>query len=389
MEFLKLIEDIKAEEATIQRIFTKEDGVNIKNAIASRKSPQYMSRLTEAAILFSDVYNGKKDPYFLKEAMTTSDFPLLFADIIDRQILAGYQEAPITYPVYTRISTVRDFRSVSRKYIDGGDTLLELVGEQEEYKYGNLSEGEYKYAVKKYGKKFEFSWELMINDDFNSFADLPARLGRSARRSEEYFVTSLYIAATGPNGTLYSAGNKNRVTGNPILSVTALQTAMTLLSKQRDASGLPIYIPMFILVVPPALEVVANNIVNALQIFMSDSGGTTTQQLWAKNWLAGKLKVVVNPYIPMIATSNADTSWFLFCDPSFSRGAIEIGFLRGYAQPQVFMKASDAILLGTGGMVDPMQGSFENDSIEYKIRHVFGGTLLDYRLTIASDGKGS
>jgi hypothetical protein len=33
--------------------------------------------------------------------------------------------------------------------------------------------------------------------------------------------------------------------------------------------------------------------------------------------------------------------------------------------------------------------SFENDTIDYKVRHVFGGTRVDPKMAVASTGTGS
>jgi hypothetical protein len=54
----------------------------------------------------------------------------------------------------------------------------------------------------------------------------------------------------------------------------------------------------------------------------------------------------------------------------------------------VFFKEPNQRRLG-GGASDPMDGDFDNDSIEYKIRHVFGGTLMDPKMAVASNGTGS
>ena len=53
------------------------------------------------------------------------------------------------------------------------------------------------------------------------------------------------------------------------------------------------------------------------------------------------------------------------------------------------MKSPDAIRIGGGGLVDPMQGSFDDDSIDYKIRHCYGGIIIDPLASVASNGSGS
>ncbi len=388
MEFLKVIEDVKLEEANIHKIFNKDDGRPVRRRV---KTPEYMTKLSEAVEFVGQILNGKRPMYHFQEVMTTSDFPLLFADVLDRQLLAGYREAPATYKAYCRISTVRDFRQVKRHYVDGGDGRLDAVAEKEEYKYASLDEGKYNYSVKKYGRKFDFSWETLVNDDLGAFNDAPLRLGRAARRTEEYFATKLFVNGSGPHASFYTSGNKNIVTSNPVLDVAALQTAMTILGAQTDAGGEPIFMGNLTLVVPPALEITAQNILNAIEILAKTSGGgSTAQEIKAVNWMKNRIKLVVNAYIPIVAsTANGATSWFLFADPANSRGSLEVGFLRGYTEPQVFMKSSNQTAVGGGGLIDPLQGDFDNDNIEYKVRHVLGGCRLDPKLTCASNGSKS
>lgn len=388
MEFLKLIEDVKLEEANIHKIFNKDDGVPVRRGV---RTPEYMAKLSEAVEFVGQILNGKRPMYHFQEVMTTSDFPLLFADVLDRQLLAGYREAPQTYKAYCRIATVRDFRQVKRHYVDGGDGRLDAVAEKEEYKYASLSEDYYYYNVKKYGRKFDFSWETLVNDDLGAFNDAPLRLGRAARRTEEYYATTLFVDTNGPHASFYTSGNANIVTSNVALSVAGLQTAMTILGAQTDAGGEPIFMGNLTLVVPPALEITASNILNAIEILAKTSGGgTTAQEIKVLNWMKNRIKLVVNAYIPIVAaTTNGATSWFLFADPANSRGSLEIGFLRGYTEPQVFMKSSNQTAVGGGGLIDPLQGDFDNDNIEYKVRHVLGGTRLDPKLTCASNGSGS
>jgi hypothetical protein len=91
--------------------------------------------------------------------------------------------------------------------------------------------------------------------------------------------------------------------------------------------------------------------------------------------------------MPILDDTNGHTSWYLFSDPSNGRHAAEVGFLRGYEAPQLFRRSPDVV----GG--DPNQGAFDDDSIQWKIRHVFGGSHANaagnWRFTYWSDGSGS
>lgn len=384
MEFLETIESIRAEEASVQRLFGNE-GESVRSR---RNNPQYMARLVECATFIADVMKGKRPLYHLQEAMTTSDFPQLFGDVIDRQVLANYRETAVSWPAYIKRGTVRDFRTVKRFRIDGGTAVLTEVAERAPYPEAALTDDQYTYAVKKYGRRMGFSWESMVNDDLDALKDIPQRFGRAARRSEERFAADLLFGSTGPDTTHFASGNANIVTSNPVLSIAAMQTAFTVLAAQTDSEGEPILIDGYVLVIPPALEVVANNILNATDLWVTGAGGVSGQELHVVNWMRNKVKLAVNPYIPLIATTNGNTSWLVVADPNNGRPTAEMGFLIGHEEPEVFMKSPNAQRVGGGGS-DPMNGDFDTDAIDYKVRHVLGGALMDPKMAVGSNGSGS
>jgi hypothetical protein len=398
-DFLDLIESVDAERASVANLFG-DAGRSIRtNPLRTREG--YLKRLSEAARFIADVYRGRRDPRQLREAMTTSDFPLLFGDVLDRQMLGHYQETPQTYRNIARVRTVPDFREVKRNYVDGAEGVLDSVemGPQAEYKYANLSEGQYKYSIGKFGRKLALAWETLINDDVDALKDTPARFGRACRRTEEKFATGLFVDTSGPHASLYTVGNKNIINAtncpgytavNPPLSISALQQGFYLLSRAVDADGEPIVIEAVELVVPPALEVTARNILNATEVWLNaEFGGTSNAQLHVANWMRQRTRINVNYYLPIIASvANGSTSWFLFASANDGRPALEMGFLRGHEAPEIFIKDPNARRVG-GGTVNPLDGDFDTDSVEYKVRHCFGGTRMNPQATVASNGSGA
>lgn len=368
-------------------------GANIRKWSARRRraNPGYDRDLVEVGHLYERVLKGDKYAALqFSEAMSTSDFAILFADILDRQVLGAYQDWPATWQQYARRSVVPDFRQVKRFYMDGGAATLEEVAERAEYPEAVITPGEYTYSVTKRGKAMDISWESMVNDDLDQFREIPQILGRAGKLTEDKFVTDLYVNSTGPDSSFYSGGNGNVVTGNPALSVAALTTAFTVIAAQRDTDGNPIFIDMMFLVIPPALEVTANNIINATEIHAASGGGVGTgqDQLRTANWVRNRVKVVVNPWLPIINTTNGNTAWFLFASTSVGRPALEVGFLRGNEQPAVFIKAPDQLRVG-GGLTAAEDGDFATDSIRHKVRHILGGTLMDPKMSVASEGDGT
>jgi len=380
-DFLDLLETVRAEEASIHRLFG-DAGTSVRGM--RRDDPRYHRSLAEAAELYAGVLSGRTPMHRMQEAMSTSDFPLLFGDILDRQMLGAYAEWPSVWPSVARRATVRDFRTVKRFTMDGAEAVLPEVPQGSEYPEEALTEGKYEYAVKKFGRRVPFLWEAFINDDLDSLRNTPNRLAKAARISEDRFFTDLFTATGGgPDATFFAAGNSNIVTGNPALSVAGLQTAFTVLAAQRDIDGNPILSGNVRLVVPPALEVVANNILNAIQIeIAAGSSSATADQLVAKNWMTNRTTLVVNPYLPVIGVTNPN-SWYLFAEQAVGRPALEMGFLRGHESPELFAKAPNALRVG-GGPVAVEDGDFDTDGINYKVRHVFGGSLLDPKAAVAS-----
>lgn len=379
-----------------------------------------------------------------REALSISDFPNLFGDVIDRAVLANYIETPYTWNLVAKESDVNDFRPVKRFRVDGGTGLLAATSagisnvdsagaltpleQGAQYPEDYLVDAAYTYRLFKVGKRMPFFWETFVDDDLNALKDTPARFGRGARRTEEYFVTWLY--ANGVNtllqqgnttAALYSNTNKNIVNNtnvgdsggnNPVLTITALQRAMIVLMKQLDTTGQPISVEAMTLVVPPSLKTVAMNILNTDYVFMADQGGTqqingtnlsatVAQQLHAMNWAKNVVRLAVNYYLPIVDTTYGNTAWYLFSNPENGRPALEFGKLRGHTNPELFMKLPNSVSISEGTFgpgpgvmpgttnMSPMEGDFDTDAIHYKVRHVIGGTRIDPIMTCFSNGSGS
>lgn len=387
VKFTELMEAFSTQDRGLDNLFAGEAGMRPASRRGER-SPEYEGTLAEAVRFYADVLNGSTPLWRFQEAMSRSDFPLFFGDILDRSMLAAYNIWPMTWPNFARRATVADFRTHQRFATDGGDAALTVVEELTEYPERAVQEARYLVNVKKYGARMAFSWETMINDDLGFLERLPAALARGAARTEERLVTDVYVGPNGPDAALYTVGNGNIITGNPALSIAGLQTALTAIANMKDAYGEPIFIETVILAIPPALEVVANNILNGLQLELNENGGAANTTLITANWLRNRFRLVVNPYIPVLAsTANGNTSWFLFADPGNGRPAIEVDFLRGNEQPTIFRRLPDAERVGGGTSFE--NGSFETDEHEYKVRHVVGATVIDPKMTVASNGTGT
>lgn len=338
-------------------------------------------------------YRPQMHKAILEEAITTSDFPYLFGQVIDRQLLANYKAVYPDWRSYVRVATVPDFNTVRREKLHGSDNYLDEVPEKGEYLPTKPVNCRYTYRVKKYGRQFDISWESLINDQLNAFGDIPARFATAALRTEARFVTSLYAASGGHGNTsLYGASVSDcgqTVTNLGVLPLTLanLETTMALMMAQTDPNGEPIGVVPKHLVVPPALEFTARSILTSsmkMWTYGGDDEASPVPYPTTNVIPQMGLQLHVDPFLPVIDTTHGSTGWYLFADPS-QGAALEVGYLRGHESPEIVMKGSDKVQVG-GASVSPFDGDFATDNIMYRVRHVFGGVQLDPRFTYHQAG---
>ncbi len=355
----------------------------------------YERRLTEVVDLLSNAKNlpAHKHEYLLREALTTSDFPLLFGDVLDRQMLAAYKATPPVWKPYTKLSTVPRISPQVGGYrfaMRGGDEHLDKVFEKGEYLASDRNADRYAISVDKYGRQFDISWEAMINDDLNALKDTPTRFAMAAQRTEHRVVVNQYAydrtggiahIVGGPLYTTAPAAELNETAG--ALTIAFLEQGLEVMAGRVDAAGEPIYCRAKFLVVPPALEMTARQILTSTE--KRYTGGAAGTSWPTTNVLPQYgLQLIVDPYLPAAATANGsaasqNTQWYLFSDPNDIR-VIEAAHLSGHERPEICMKASNKVTVG-GGAIAPMSGDFATDNIFYRVRLVFGATTLDWRGT--------
>lgn len=380
----------------------------------SAANPVHEARVASAAELIADMLTGRAPAWALKEAIapshsstaraiesnypglmrlseayTVSDFPNLMGDVLDRMLLGRFREFPQGWRRYVRVSRpLRDFRPVRRLALDGAEGRYTEQTDNDSLTYSTtMTEDNYTYTPSLYSKGVRLSFRAIMNDDLDAFDSIPDRLGRGGRRSIAYFVTDLLYDSSGPDATFFSAGNGNLLTSNPDLAIDALGTAFEKLLGFTDADSEPILVEGVVLEYPPALHITVQNLLNQLTVDVTTEGGVSNQTIRVNNWIVRSLEAVMNPYIPIIATSNGNTSWALYVRPDSDRPAAEIGFLAGYEEPQLFRKMSNAVRVGGGQAQDA--GDFETMSQDFKGVIAYGGAVLDPQGAVASNGSNS
>lgn len=342
-------------------------------------------RIVEARQTFQRALDGDlRARAQVMETMTTSDFPILLGQAYGRELIQEYAGITPVWPSFAKRSVVADFKEKNLVELLGGRAGLTRVPEGSEYKARGVTEAKYPFKVEKYGDRIPLTWEMLVNDELDAFRDLPTRLGTAARETEDRNAASVLFnaAGTGLNTGFFKAGNGN-APGTAKLTSDALAGALTEISTRKDVDGRPIVVSGSVLMVPPALEIEARRILNASQIRRTVGDTTTVED----NYLSGTVSLVVNPWLSVVNTgANAGTAWFVLPSPSAPRPAVVAAFLRGNETPDLRVKADAGNRVG-GGVVTPEEGSFDDDTVQYRVRHVNGAGTVIPTATYASTGS--
>lgn len=329
------------------------------------------AQILEARELFDRAMNGNlRARAEVMESLTTSDFPLLLGAAYAREVVDEYQS--IT-PVWRQIATRRvlpDFRERNLVEIMGGRSALERVKEASEYPARKASASSKAFSIEKYGARFPLTWEMVKNDDLDAFRDFPQRLATAARETEEINALRPFFNVAG-NG-LSAWANAQANTATP-LTKDNLNAGLREIAQRKDSDNRPIILPQPVLLLPTALEETANAIVSVTET--TDPG---TGEKRAGNGLVRTPRIVVDPWLDIVGANYSGISdlWVLMPPPS---GAVKphlvMGFLAGEENPDLRVKADTGNRLG-GGNIRPEEGSFDDDTIQYRVRHVNGSAGL-------------
>jgi len=319
-----------------------------------------------------------------QETQTTSDFTYM-ADLTDRGVMVGYLDdsIPTTFGAIGYRRDTKDLvRGVSgsqtgrgRDYQLNAARTIPAVGEKGEYLPIDPSETYFNFATRKYGCQWDVSFEAWLADgrDLNILGDYPTTWGLSARYTEEFVFTSAYAGDT----TFFTAGRGNY--GTAALDEDSLDAGIAALRGIADPAGnVGHYAGPITLVVPPVLEGEARRLLNSA-VVVSGAGGARP----ALNMVAGQANLEVGHFLPSIDTVAGTTAWYLFADPRI-RPAVRYGYLDGFTEPEVYVKAAEAQRLAGGE--NPFDGTFLTDDIAFKLRFFFGADQADYRGAYMSDG---
>lgn len=281
---------------------------------------------------------------------STSDLPSVLAAVANKSLRNAYMSAPRTFTGWARQASAIDFKSISRANLSDAPAL-EKVNESGEFKRGAVTDGKETYQLATVGKIVGLTRQAIINDDMSAFTRIPAMFALAAANYESDTVYGIVTAnaALADTVALFEATTHKNYTGTgTALSVAALGVARALLRKQTTPQGAVMNLAPKFLIVPAALETIANQYVSQNYIAAKSSDF---------NPFAGALEVVSEARLD----ANSATAWYLASDPN-QIDTVEYCYLEGQ----------------DGVYIETRQG-FDVDGMEIKARLDFAAKAIDYR----------
>lgn len=288
---------------------------------------------------------------------TTSDFPIILGDTVGRTLRDAYQAAPFGIRRLGRQTTARDFRAINKLML-GEAPMLEKLNEHGEIKAGTMTEAKEAYKVETWARKIGITRQVLVNDDLGAFSDLARRMGQAAAETEARILVDLLEVNSG-NGpkmddtkALFHADHGNKAGTGAVISDTTLSAARLALRTQKGLSGQPVRATPKYLMVPPALETVAEK-------WLATVAAAKAADV---NPFSGSLSLVVEPRL------TSATRWYITADPSEIDG-LEFAYLAGGEGPQVESKSG-----------------WDVDGVEIRVILDFGAGFIDHRGWFANAG---
>lgn len=292
--------------------------------------------------------------------------PGILSNVANKFLNVGFNAVEDGWRQISTRRSVRDFKAIT-SYSLTGDMMYEKVGPGGELKHATLGELSYTNRAETYGRMFAITRQDIINDDLGALTDVPRKLGRGAALKLNDVFWAEFLADL---VTFFSTGHGNQITGGTsALSATGLANALKTFRKQTDADGHPLGILPRILLVPPELEITADELMTSTQY--NTGGAAASEKVPNRNVWAGKYRVVSSSYLSNTSYAGASASaWFLLADPS-DLPIIEVAFLNGRETP----------------VVESADADFNTLGIQMRGYHDFGAAKQEYRAGVRAAGS--
>lgn len=278
--------------------------------------------------------------------MSTSDFPLILENVLNKTLRADYELAPEFWGMISRETSVNDFKAKAMYQIDSANGMKKLP-EGDEIKYGNMKEAKQTIAVETFAEGLILTRKMIINDDMSAFERIPQKFVTDwdLLRGDMVWGMLTNNVKMDDGKALFHADHSNLAGTGAALSETTLAAAVLAMKKQTGISGKTLRIVPKVLVVSPENEITARKLLAVIAPTQSSS-----------------VNVFSTMNITLIVEHRlSGNAWFLAADPSAIDGLYH------------------AYLSGNGGLRANREDNFNTQGIKFAVAAEFGVAAIDYR----------
>jgi ATP-dependent protease ClpP protease subunit len=341
-----------------------------KNDPKNEFRPMRLTALAESCLVRAGLDIGRypNELALVKAAIThtSSDFPVLLENTLNKTLLDAYSVASDTWRQWCAVGTVSDFRPYKRLRM-GSFGNLDALGEGGEYKHKAIPDATAEtVSIGTKANTITLTRQAIINDDLGGFIRIGQMLARAAARSIEKDAYDLLVSnpvLDSDNKALFHTDHGNLHTGsgtNPAaaITMTSLDAARSAIKIQKDRSGndyIGITEPFLLLC--PVAKAGAARVANE-----SEFDPDTANKLNRANITRGIFKAIIDtPYL-------SGNAWYLLADPA-QFPTLEVLFLNGVQTPFTEQEEKTNV-----------------DGVTWKVRLDYGVNVVDYVGAFKNDG---
>lgn len=309
----------------------------------------------------ADANRMSRDDIFKRVMMPDSAFGAIAANVARNSASTAYEDAPVTYPIWTCKGTFTDFRPTDIWQISAAEEP-ELVPQNGELKHGKM--GDQKMATRQgvtYGKIFTMTRQTFINDDISLITRMPAAYTIAARRLINRLVYKiLKDNPIMPDGSeLFSSKHGNLGTA-AAPGKGSYSEARRLMRKQTDISGKQV------LNISPAFVLSSSLDETENEILLASLADPSSNNAGVVNPFRNKMQLVVDAELDV----DSGAQPYYFAGAPGINDTIEVATLNGVDAPMIETRMA-----------------FNTLGMEFRIFEDLAVTLLDYKALVKNPGN--
>lgn len=297
------------------------NAVKLEGRATEFRSHRVLDMVGDLAVARGERVNLRDQDGLLVRAVgahSTSDFPLLLADAVNKSLLGQYALAAPTYRKWAARKPIADWSAHHFLRIGDVPGFKEIV-EGAGVKYGTVSEKSASVTAREYTSGIAIGRRALMQDNLSALADFSSGFAIRAASDENTLAYAVLSAnANLPDGiALFASGHGNLAASGTAIDAANVGLAVKALRAQKSLDGLQLNLQPAMMLVGPANEVAARQLLAAV---------SPTKSADVNVW-SGFAELIVDANI-------TDNAWYIFASPA-AAPVVVWGYVAGSEGPQV------------------------------------------------------